>query len=141
SRRRHTRWPRDWSSDVCSSDLAIAGIQERGEQEEHGRRGPGGYEDLVGRDRHAVARKVMLRDGLAQGHEPEAVRVPGPAVLEGLLGRFPDYGRCVEIGFAELEVDDVGTLPLQLLGALENLDGQERGDGARAPGDHDEALG
>src|SRR5207253_6046825 len=20
---RHTRWPRDWSSDVCSSDLAI----------------------------------------------------------------------------------------------------------------------
>src|SRR5690625_7062796 len=24
SRRRHTRWPRDWSSDVCSSDLAPA---------------------------------------------------------------------------------------------------------------------
>src|SRR5690625_1107417 len=24
SRRRHTRWPRDWSSDVCSSDLAGA---------------------------------------------------------------------------------------------------------------------
>src|SRR5690625_5382664 len=23
SRRRHTSWPRDWSSDVCSSDLAI----------------------------------------------------------------------------------------------------------------------
>src|SRR5207253_4875970 len=25
SRRRHTRWPRDWSSDVCSSDLAVLG--------------------------------------------------------------------------------------------------------------------
>src|SRR5207253_8558935 len=26
SRRRHTRWPRDWSSDVCSSDLdAVTG--------------------------------------------------------------------------------------------------------------------
>src|SRR5207253_8554075 len=25
SRRRHTRWPRDWSSDVCSSDLAGRG--------------------------------------------------------------------------------------------------------------------
>src|SRR5690625_2738105 len=25
SRRRHTRWPRDWSSDVCSSDLAKGG--------------------------------------------------------------------------------------------------------------------
>src|SRR5690625_7364606 len=24
SRRRHTRWPRDWSSDVCSSDLSWA---------------------------------------------------------------------------------------------------------------------
>src|SRR5437870_13675075 len=24
SRRRHTRWPRDWSSDVCSSDLLNA---------------------------------------------------------------------------------------------------------------------
>src|SRR5439155_13576591 len=33
SRRRHTRWPRDWSSDVCSSDLfefvlAVAGFAE-----------------------------------------------------------------------------------------------------------------
>src|SRR5215510_9037221 len=27
SRRRHTRWPRDWSSDVCSSDLDwLAGL-------------------------------------------------------------------------------------------------------------------
>src|SRR5207253_4747842 len=25
SRRRHTRWPRDWSSDVCSSDLLFEG--------------------------------------------------------------------------------------------------------------------
>src|SRR5690625_1187173 len=25
SRRRHTRWPRDWSSDVCSSDLHHGG--------------------------------------------------------------------------------------------------------------------
>src|SRR5690625_6579934 len=26
SRRRHTRWPRDWSSDVCSSDLDILDV-------------------------------------------------------------------------------------------------------------------
>src|SRR5690625_6712994 len=26
SRRRHTRWPRDWSSDVCSSDLLLKEI-------------------------------------------------------------------------------------------------------------------
>src|SRR5207253_6795217 len=27
SRRRHTRWPRDWSSDVCSSDLTGAALE------------------------------------------------------------------------------------------------------------------
>src|SRR5207253_925390 len=27
SRRRHTRWPRDWSSDVCSSDLNRLDLQ------------------------------------------------------------------------------------------------------------------
>src|SRR5690625_6761871 len=27
SRRRHTRWPRDWSSDVCSSDLTMGLVQ------------------------------------------------------------------------------------------------------------------
>src|SRR5690625_5256549 len=26
SRRRHTRWPRDWSSDVCSSDLLLLAV-------------------------------------------------------------------------------------------------------------------
>src|SRR6266508_5966807 len=29
SRRRHTRWPRDWSSDVCSSDLFETIVRER----------------------------------------------------------------------------------------------------------------
>src|SRR6266508_6256400 len=29
SRRRHTRWPRDWSSDVCSSDLTAQAIMAR----------------------------------------------------------------------------------------------------------------
>src|SRR5439155_17349940 len=29
SRRRHTRWPRDWSSDVCSSDLSTKFAQLR----------------------------------------------------------------------------------------------------------------
>src|SRR5690625_6753699 len=30
SRRRHTRWPRDWSSDVCSSDLLWFEYDEQG---------------------------------------------------------------------------------------------------------------
>src|SRR6266487_1160133 len=31
SRRRHTRWTGDWSSDVCSSDLVAAGEHAEGE--------------------------------------------------------------------------------------------------------------
>src|SRR5690625_5778673 len=30
SRRRHTRWPRDWSSDVCSSDLGARLVLDGG---------------------------------------------------------------------------------------------------------------
>src|SRR5690625_7892822 len=33
SRRRHTRWPRDWSSDVCSSDLISQVVEEIYERE------------------------------------------------------------------------------------------------------------
>src|SRR5207253_8029821 len=64
SRRRHTRWPRDWSSDVCSSDLARAGAVERphvhrlGREEAGGETpvrgaepgGPGGDRELGGRE-------------------------------------------------------------------------------------------
>src|SRR5437660_9806167 len=31
SRRRHTRWPRDWSSDVCSSDLTVDALANANE--------------------------------------------------------------------------------------------------------------
>src|SRR5207253_5765803 len=34
SRRRHTRWPRDWSSDVCSSDLPSTKLYQKIAQEE-----------------------------------------------------------------------------------------------------------
>src|SRR5204862_670364 len=34
SRRRHTRSLRDWSSDVCSSDLSVALVDKRGPGEE-----------------------------------------------------------------------------------------------------------
>src|SRR5439155_15639098 len=39
SRRRHTRWPRDWSSDVCSSDL----VQPTGGFLRHAGRAAGGH--------------------------------------------------------------------------------------------------
>src|SRR5690625_5745454 len=36
SRRRHTRWPRDWSSDVCSSDLyEVSNFARPGHESRH----------------------------------------------------------------------------------------------------------
>src|SRR5215203_6314705 len=57
SRRRHTRYWRDWSSDVCSSDLeAVAYVRRaRGTR----KRPPGGWESLTPTEleivRHAAA--------------------------------------------------------------------------------------
>src|SRR5207253_8528946 len=51
--RRHTRWPRDWSSDVCSSDLFI--FESLIRSEAHGR--------SSGQGAHRMIR--MLTGGLA----------------------------------------------------------------------------
>src|SRR5437660_12770774 len=58
SRRRHTRWPRDWSSDVCSSDL-------------------GGHEQLVAEHephRHRREASVRVQDRNDGGHVGEIGR-------------------------------------------------------------------
>src|SRR5207253_4962383 len=83
SRRRHTRWPRDWSSDVCSSDLVDA-IHDRVAAEEPvrilqvvealvrrlvaavgdeavGLQEPGGPHELVGVPPEARARRRAAR--------------------------------------------------------------------------------
>src|SRR5437870_11024031 len=49
SRRRHTRWPRDWSSDVCSSDLGVATVATVGTF------------DGIHRGHQAVLREVVRR--------------------------------------------------------------------------------
>src|SRR5439155_8871438 len=64
SRRRHTRWPRDWSSDVCSSDLRIAGDDAPGEPE----RGPG-------RQQHIVIDDILGQQAIGRGHRMEPHRL------------------------------------------------------------------
>src|SRR5690606_2685103 len=66
SRRRHTRFSRDWSSDVCSSDLAAA------------RTGAGPAPDRL------VARGQALPRRHRRGREPRALRGPGGAQHRGL---------------------------------------------------------
>jgi hypothetical protein len=117
-------------------DHLVAALEQGAEEQQHGRRRPRSDEDLVGRDAHPVARLVVLGDGLAQGQDAEGVRVAGAPVLEGLLGGFADDRRRLEVGLAELEMDHVGPLALEGLGALEHLHGQEGLDLLRPAGDH-----
>src|SRR6266702_5664719 len=70
SRRRHTRWPRDWSSDVCSSDLAQRGHGDRLGLDERGHPGhahqPWPAVDL-GAARAALAGLAVPPDGEVAG--------------------------------------------------------------------------
>src|SRR5690348_17366269 len=75
SRRRHTRWTGDWSSDVCSSDLAVeaeAGAKLLGDEvaDQQGLAGIAGGED-------DGARKVAVTQQIGSDGGP----------------RYPDCGR------------------------------------------------
>src|SRR6266700_5647066 len=77
SRRRHTRFSRDWSSDVCSSDLPGRG--QRGHDE-----GPGGVVDDAGE--HGAEDLAEAEGG--RHHRESASWIPrgdpaGPGEAEG----------------------------------------------------------
>src|SRR5690625_6702957 len=63
SRRRHTRWPRDWSSDVCSSDLNHLGVSAKRNRSDH-RAG------LVGRDSDVDALEFLEVEVAGRGQGP-----------------------------------------------------------------------
>src|SRR3712207_7693608 len=72
SRRRHTRYWRDWSSDVCSSDLRdpLEGQDEQVEdrREQHGERA--GHDD-VGLEEDAAGARLLRVDLLAEPRSEE----------------------------------------------------------------------
>src|SRR6266508_6037743 len=91
SRRRHTRWPRDWSSDVCSSDL-IQNAQYR----------PANYH--------------RLRAGLTAGGQPVAWthRIVAPSIMarvfpnsvqNGLDGEAVEGGKEMAYAVPNVHVD------------------------------------
>src|SRR5690625_820623 len=86
SRRRHTRWPRDWSSDVCSSDLPVRQGHRGDPAQRHGLGGGRGGGDVVG------------------GHVID-VRHHQPRGGQGERGQVPAHLPCVE---SRLGVHEVG---------------------------------
>src|SRR5699024_11910600 len=75
SRRRHTRSKRDWSSDVCSSDLLVMQIWDPKRYAWSGAALPGGHiephESLV----ESVIREIKEETGLTIKHRSEERRV------------------------------------------------------------------
>src|SRR5437868_14857222 len=72
SRRRHTRSKRDWSSDVCSSDLQPVDICQRPADDSGGDARPGMVRvpDIVGRS-EAEAARLLTAVGLKMGGRTE----------------------------------------------------------------------
>src|SRR2546429_255174 len=88
SRRRHTRCSRDWSSDVCSSDLPDAAQREVAELEREVARaqdqGDGRHDQvLVLREVHAV-----VHPDLGAGHGDQAEHHDGHAAHHGQRDRL-----------------------------------------------------
>src|SRR5438309_7202643 len=79
SRRRHTRWNCDWSSDVCSSDLDPRADMRVGDEL------PTTYERLATDAR--VGSRILLNDGLLSVEVTgvDAPRVRGRVVDGGIL--------------------------------------------------------
>src|SRR5690625_2586360 len=81
SRRRHTRWPRDWSSDVCSSDL--------GWDDAVGAQAFGGWDFFRFRDLTVAGEAGVFTSG-SFSHDHPAVRSDS---IEGLyvnaLAKYP----------------------------------------------------
>src|SRR3712207_6851403 len=69
SRRRHTRYWRDWSSDVCSSDLCVDSVRRLADQQRSG-----GDTRPIGVIRSDIAADMLLRPW-------DASRPPVTAVL------------------------------------------------------------
>src|SRR6266508_6122381 len=102
SRRRHTRWPRDWSSDVCSSDLllrptagtaTVAGYDVV-TQSQQVRRSIGYVSQVGSTFSGAYAGDEVVDHGMLYGLSRKDATVRGQALfeqlqLEGLWRRMP----------------------------------------------------
>src|SRR5215510_16513056 len=84
SRRRHTRWPRDWSSDVCSSDLTGATTCTAG---------TAGWRNATRRRRRRTSeRRQAVRDEVGGGVDGGGPSAPRPRGGARLLRRHRDDG-------------------------------------------------
>src|SRR5215510_5464825 len=96
SRRRHTRWPRDWSSDVCSSDLRAEPLHGGMSQEQRDR--------VMARLRGETADLIVATDVAARGLDIEqlthVVNYDVPSAPDAYVHRVGRVGRAGREGVA-----------------------------------------
>ena len=111
------------------NDDLVTRIDQTEDRVQHHALAADGHEDLERLDREALARRGVGGDRLAQRRDAGERRVVRRACVERRLGRRADVGRRVEIGLAELEMDDRPSLRLERAGAGRHLEGALGADG------------
>src|SRR5207253_8435132 len=90
SRRRHTRWPRDWSSDVCSSDLAAKDHRESLQRLEENKRE---LATLNSKRNEILSRSRYYLKAMNCPHHHKLFAAV-PRSYRDLPLRFAEYGTC-----------------------------------------------
>src|SRR5690606_39546318 len=84
-RRRHTRFSRDWSSDVCSSDLVLRAADQAG--------GEAGATEPAAAGGGIARRLGLAPGGISLGRPGEQLRAIGAAGGLGVLAQPFEIGR------------------------------------------------
>ncbi len=103
-------------------------VQQPRKDEDHGGRGARGDDELLRLDPNLIFLQVMLAQGLPELDEPLGVGVLGPARGHGPVGRVLHHLGGGVVRLPDLQVDDLLPLALQLLGPLQDVHHQKRGD-------------
>src|SRR5690625_759989 len=95
SRRRHTSWPRDWSSDVCSSDLVA-------------RLDLAAVDDFVALDHtDAESGEIVIVTAVHAGH------LGGFAAYQGAARLAAAFGYAVDDGSGGIHIEATGRVVIQ----------------------------
>ena len=121
----------DGEAGVRVDDLG-AGLRERQQGEEHDGLGAGGNDDLLPLVLEAAALTSVAGDGLPDLRDARGGDVVGEARVQRVDGGSLDVGRRLEVGLADLEVNDVDALGLEGLCPRQDLKCRLRSQPAHA---------
>src|SRR6266508_6185264 len=123
SRRRHTRWPRDWSSDVCSCTLPVCQLVDRDREDDE----DAGHEVLVD-DLDTDQRQTVPED--ADDYRSDQCPDDRSAPAEQTRAAENDGRDRIEV---------LGGLTRIWIAELRSADEQPGGDSVHEPGDRVDA--